>query len=96
VVAVTGNVATLTVGSFAVGVHSISAVYSGDANFLEARQHRSCRSLVKPDYHDAGFVERSCGFWAGDHPDDLRSSPMVTPTGRVQVLDGTTVLHSSL
>jgi len=34
VVAVTGNVATLTVGSFAVGVHSISAVYSGDANFL--------------------------------------------------------------
>jgi len=92
VVAVTGNVATLTVGSFAVGVHSSARFTAATPTFSEARQHRSCRSLVKPDYHDAGFVERSCGFWAGDHPDDLRVVTDGHTHCRVQVLDGTTVL----
>ena len=93
VVAVTGNVATLTVGSFAVGVHSISAVYSGDANFLGSTATPLVQIVSKAP--TTTTLASSNALVDSGRAITLTisvSSPMVTPTGRVQVLDGTTVL----
>jgi hypothetical protein len=91
--AVSGNAASLTTSGLAIGTHSITAVYSGDSNFTgstsntvsqvvnKATTTTTLASSVNPSVQGKPVT-----FTA------VVSSLAGTPTGKVQFLNGTTVL----
>ncbi|MFZ1132322.1 MAG: Ig-like domain repeat protein [Terriglobales bacterium] len=93
VVAVTGNVASLSTSALAIGTHSISATYSGDANFggsaavplLQVVTKAPSTATLASSLNPANSGQLVT-FTA------TVSSPAVAPTGSVQLLNGSTVL----
>jgi hypothetical protein len=90
---VTNNAATLSISSLSIGDHSITASYSGDSNFegststplmqIVTKAMTTIRLLSSINPSVSG---KTITFKASV------SSPAGTPTGKVQFLNGTTVL----
>ena len=93
VTAISANGASLTTSSLTIGSHSISAVYSGDSNFMgsvatplvEAVNPAPTTTTLAPSINPA-LSGQQVSFTA------TVSSPAGTPTGYVQFLNGATVL----
>ena len=89
--AVSGGAATLSLSSLSVGPHSITAVYSGDANdatstsaVLSQTVNKLVSNMALTSSANPSTYGQSGGFTAAVSP--------VTATGTVQFLDGSTVL----
>jgi hypothetical protein len=93
VVAVSGNLATLTTSTLAVGTHSISVVYSGDSNFIGSAATPLAQSVTKATTNIAvvSSLNPARSGQAVNFGVTVSSSAVV-PTGSVQLLNGTTVL----
>jgi hypothetical protein len=93
VASVSGNVATLSTSALSIGTHSISAVYSGDNNFIGSTA-APMPEVVNKAVTSASVTSSANPANAGQN---VRftvtvSSSGPTPTGSVQFLKGTTVL----
>jgi len=94
---VSGNAAQLALSSLAPGSHSITAKYSGDANFggstssalTQTVNQASTTSTVTSSLNPATFGQ-SVTFTV-----KVQSTPSGTPTGTVTLMDGATPLGSS-
>jgi hypothetical protein len=91
--AVSGNGASLTTSGLAVGTHSITAVYSGDSNFTGSTSNALSQVVAK--------AMTTTSLLSSINPSEsgkpvtftaLVSSLASTPTGKVEFLNGTTVL----
>ncbi len=93
VVAVSGNSATLTTNTLAVGTHSISAVYSGDSNFIGSAAAALIESVTKATTN-VTLISSANPARSGQAVSFTitASSSAVVPTGDIQLLNGTTVL----
>jgi hypothetical protein len=90
---VVGNVASLTTSALAIGTHSVTATYSGDSNFTGSASNIVSQVVTKATTTTAlvssanpSVQGKSVTFTASV------SSLAGTPTGKVQFLDGKTVL----
>jgi len=93
VVAVSGNLATLTTNTLAIGTYSIGAVYSGDRNFIASVATSLTQSVTKATTNIS--VVSSANPSRSGHAVNFVvtvSSSAVVPTGDIQLLKGTTVL----
>jgi hypothetical protein len=94
-VALVGNTATFITSSLAVGVHPITAVYSGDAD-----DTGSTSPVVNQTVNPLGGAATSTGLVSSVNPSTFGQSVTFTatvsggtsPTGSVQFLEGATVL----
>jgi hypothetical protein len=91
--AVSGNAASLTASGLAVGTHSITSVYSGDSNFTGSTSNQFMQVVTKATTTTtllSSIIPSVSGkpvtFSA------VVSSPAGAPTGRVEFLNGTTLL----
>jgi hypothetical protein len=91
--AVSGNVASLTTSGLAIGTHPITAVYSGDSNFMGSTSNtlsqivtRATTTTSLASSMNPSVSGKSVTFTA------VVSSPAGTPTGKVKYLNGTTLL----
>jgi Bacterial Ig-like domain (group 3)/FG-GAP-like repeat len=91
--AVSANMASLTTSGFAIGTHSITATYSGDSNFTASTSTpllqlvtKATTTTVLLSSLNPSLQGKSVTFTA------TVSSLAGTPTGRVEYLNGTTVL----
>lgn len=92
---VTGNGASLTTSSLAMGTHLISAAYSGDSNYIGSTSptlsqivNLATTTTVLVSSANPSISGKSVSFTA------TVSSTEGTPTGKVEFLDGTTVLKT--
>jgi hypothetical protein len=90
---VSGNAASLTTSGLAMGTHSITAVYSGDSNFTGSTSNRLSQVVTRAmttitllSSINPSVQGKSVTFTA------MVSSLAGTPTGKVEFLNGTTVL----
>ena len=93
VVAVSDDIATLTTSTLAMGSHSIEAVYSGNSDFSESTAAPLAQNVTKAGT-STQIVSSANPSRSGQMVDFTVTvtSPAGTPTGSVQVLDGTSVL----
>jgi probable HAF family extracellular repeat protein len=90
--AVSGNLASLTTSSLAFGIHSITAVYSGDSNFIGGASNtlsqvvRAATTTTLLSSINPSVQDKSVTFTA------TVSSLAATRTGTVQFLNGTAAL----
>jgi hypothetical protein len=92
-VAVSGNAASLTTTGLAIGTHSISAVYSGDSNFSGSTSNMLSQVVTKAT--TTTTLASSVNPSVQGKPVTFTavvSSLAGTPTGKVQYLNGKTVL----
>ncbi|MGP0019129.1 MAG: Ig-like domain repeat protein [Candidatus Sulfotelmatobacter sp.] len=89
---VSGNAASLTTSSLAFGIHSITAVYSGDSNFIGSASNtlsqvvRAATTITLLSSINPSVEDKSVTFTA------TVSSLAATRTGTVQFLNGTAAL----
>jgi hypothetical protein len=89
---VSGNAASLTTSSLAFGIHSITAVYSGDSNFIGSASNtlsqvvRAATTTTLLSSINPSVQDKSVTFTA------TVSSLAATRTGTVQFLNGTAAL----
>ena len=90
---VSGDVATITTSTLAVGNHSISAVYSGDTNFVGSAASPMTQVVTKAAATTTlvSSINPARSGKAVSFTITV-SSPAVSPTGKVQLLNGTTIL----
>jgi hypothetical protein len=93
VVAVSGNLATLTTNTLAIGTHSINALYSGDGNFIGSSATPLTQSVTKATTNITlvSSLNPARSGQAVNFAVTVSSSAVV-PTGSIQLLNGTTVL----
>jgi hypothetical protein len=91
--AVGGNAASLTKSDLAIGTHSITAIYSGDSNFIGSRSSPYSQVVTKATTTttllssiDPSVQGKPVTFTAAV------SSLAGTPTGKIEYLNGTAVL----
>jgi probable HAF family extracellular repeat protein len=90
--AVSGNLASLTSSSLAFGIHSITAIYSGDSNFIGSASNtlsqvvRAAATITLLSSINPSVQDKSVTFTA------TVSSSAATRTGTVQFLNGTAAL----
>ena len=90
--AVSGNAASLTTSSLAFGIHSITAVYSGDSNFIGSASNtlsqvvRAATTITLLSSINPSVQDKSVTFTT------TVSSLAATRTGTVQFLNGTAAL----
>jgi hypothetical protein len=92
-VAVSGNAASLTTSGLAMGTHSITAIYSGDSNFIGSTSNTVSQVVTKATTTttlvssvNPSVQGKPVTFTA------VVSSPAGTPTGKIEYLNGKTVL----
>jgi hypothetical protein len=90
---VSANLATLTSSSLAIGNHSISAVYSGDSNFVGSTAtpllqvvNKATTTITVVSSANSTHTGQAVSFTV------TVSSAAVTPTGDIELLDGSTML----
>jgi hypothetical protein len=93
VVQVSANLATLSTSALTVGTHSISAVYSGDTNFIGSTATPLLQVVNKATTTTA-VVSSANSTHTGQAVSFTVtvSSAAVTPTGDIELLNGTTLL----
>jgi hypothetical protein len=91
--AIGANVATITISSLAIGTHSMNAVYGGDSNFVGSVA-TPVAEVVTPAATATTLVPSINPAVSGQQVTFTAtvSSPLGTPTGYVQFLNGATVL----
>jgi uncharacterized repeat protein (TIGR03803 family) len=92
---VSGNAASLTTSSLAVGTHSISAGYSGDINFTGSTSNTLSQVVTTVKTATTTTLVSSRNPSVSGKPvtfTALVSSSAGTPTGKIEFLNGTTVL----
>jgi len=90
---VSANLSTLTTSSLAIGNHSISAVYSGDTNFMGSTA-TPLPQVVNKATTTIALVSSASSTHTGQAVSFTVtvSSVAVTPTGNIELLDGSTML----
>jgi hypothetical protein len=92
IVSVSGNVASLTTSALAIGTHSISSIYGGDANFTGSTSSPLAQVVAKAATTTA-LVSSLNPSGSGKVVTFTATvtSPAGTPTGTVKFLNGATV-----
>jgi hypothetical protein len=92
-VPVSANLATLTTNTFAIGNHSISAIYSGDTNFIGSAA-TPLLQVVNKAVTTTTVVSSANPTHSGQAVSFTVtvSSAAVTPTGTIELLNGSTLL----
>jgi hypothetical protein len=90
---VSGNIASLTTSTFVIGTHSITAIYSGDSNFRGSTSN-TLLQVVRKDRTTTTLSSSSNPSISGKPVTFTAqvSSLAGIPTGKVEFLNGTTLL----
>jgi hypothetical protein len=93
-VPITGNSAAFSISTLVASTHSITAVYSGDINFLSATSAAVAQVVNKAPTVESVYATPPNGLTVGSSVTftALVNTGMLTPTGSVTFMDGATNL----
>jgi hypothetical protein len=91
---ITGNSAAFSISTLVASTHSITAVYSGDINFLSATSAAVAQVVNKAPTVESVYATPPNGLTVGSSVTftTLVNTGMLTPTGSVTFMDGATNL----